>query len=297
MTASTGDATAWERPTPELLEQVLKLLRPWEILTNPLFFGMDALPTARPLLFVGNHTVMGMLDIPLMIAELYRRQGIFLRSLGDHAHFRIPVWGELLTKLGAIDGTRENCARLMAAKETILVFPGGGREVAKRKGEKYRLIWKDRTGFARMAIQHGCAIVPFAAVGAEESVDIVLDAGEIFASPAGMVLQKLGIRPDIVIPFVRGIGPTPLPRPVRLYFKFCEAIDVSPWAGRHEDEAARFELRDVVKGAVEQAIEELREYRRGDPEKHLFARVLAELRRLAEERSAAAPDAPSPDAP
>jgi hypothetical protein len=37
----------------------------------------------------------------------------------------------------------------------VLVFPGGGREVTKRKGEAHKVIWKERTGFARMAIEHG----------------------------------------------------------------------------------------------------------------------------------------------
>jgi 1-acyl-sn-glycerol-3-phosphate acyltransferase len=45
---------------------------------------------------------------------------------------------------------------------SILVFPGGGREVTKRRGEKYRLIWGERMGFARMAIECGYPIVPVA---------------------------------------------------------------------------------------------------------------------------------------
>ena len=50
----------------------------------------------------------------------------------------------------------------------MLVFPGSGREVTKRKGEAYKVIWKERTGFARMAIEHGYPITPFASVGPEE---------------------------------------------------------------------------------------------------------------------------------
>jgi hypothetical protein len=39
----------------------------------------------------------------------------------------------------------------------VLVYPGGGREVAKRKGEKYQLLWKERVGFARLAIEAAAA--------------------------------------------------------------------------------------------------------------------------------------------
>lgn len=45
-------------------------------------------------------------------------------------------------------GTPENCAALMQAGQSILVFPGGGREVMRRKGEAYRLIWKRCRGGA-----------------------------------------------------------------------------------------------------------------------------------------------------
>ncbi|MGE5441823.1 MAG: hypothetical protein ACM3Q0_02020, partial [Bacteroidota bacterium] len=60
----------------------------------------------------------------------------------------------------------------------IVVFPGGGREVARRKGEQYKLIWKARTGFVRMAIRYGYPVVPFAQVGADDAFDILVDAGE-----------------------------------------------------------------------------------------------------------------------
>ena len=72
----------------------------------------------------------------------------------------------------------------------ILVYPGGGREVAKRKGESYKLIWKERMGFARLAIEHGYTIVPFAAVGAEEAVDIVLDGDNPLMAPTRLFVGR-----------------------------------------------------------------------------------------------------------
>ena len=172
----------------------MRLFVPWHWLTAPKSIGIEQVPDRGPLLFVGNHTIFGVLDAPMMFFELYTKRGIFLRSLGDHLHFRIPLWRDLLRRFGVVDGTRENCAQLMRAGESILVFPGGGREVAKRKGEKYKLIWKNRVGFARMAIRFGCPIVPFAAVGAEDAFDILLDANDLMASPLGAILERLGVR-------------------------------------------------------------------------------------------------------
>jgi 1-acyl-sn-glycerol-3-phosphate acyltransferase len=258
------------------IERALALLEPWRRLVSPVFVGIERIPAdRRPLLFVGNHTLLGLLDTPLLLAEVYRRTGIFLRALGDHAHFKVPVWRDFLAGAGVVDGTRENCDRLMAAGEAILVFPGGGREVAKRKGEKYRLLWKERLGFARMALRHGCTVVPFAAVGVEDALDIVVDFDDVAASPLGPLLRRLKLRPDVVMPLVKGVGPTPLPRPERLYFHFGDAIAVEKSVDG--DDAARA-LRDRVKAAIEAGIAELLALQAKDPGRTLAGRLLAKRR-------------------
>lgn len=119
-----------EPPSAEDVSRALRLLEPLRKLINPKVYGIDNVPQRRALL-VGNHTVMGMLDSPLMCAELWEH-GIIVRSLGDHAHFKVPVWRDVLTACGVVDGTRAITAELMRRGEVILVYPGGGREVAKR---------------------------------------------------------------------------------------------------------------------------------------------------------------------
>jgi hypothetical protein len=80
----------------------------------------------------------------------------------------------------------------------VLVFPGGAREVFKRKGEAYRLIWKERIGFVQMAAAHGYPIVPFASVGADEAYDIEFDAADLMRSPIGTLLRATGIARKIL---------------------------------------------------------------------------------------------------
>src|SRR5258706_9350655 len=187
----------------------LRLLEPWRKLASPAVLGLEHVPDERPLLFVGNHTLYGLLDAPLLISELYERKRLFLRALGDHAHFKIPVWGALLKRFGVVDGTPERCAALMRAGEAVLVFPGGAREVAKRKGERHRLIWKERLGFVRLAVAHACTIVPFASIRGEDAVDIVLDADQPLAPPLGRLLAPPPLRPHGGVPPGAGHGPTP----------------------------------------------------------------------------------------
>ena len=150
------------------------MLDPLARLTRPKVYGVENVPDGGALL-VGNHTLYAFLDLPFMLAELWKRRHIWSRGLGEHGHYRVPVWRNLLELCGMVRGTRENLRALMAAHEYVVVFPGGAREVFKHRDERYRLLWRERMGFARLAIEQGYPIVPFAAVGAEEMLEILAD--------------------------------------------------------------------------------------------------------------------------
>jgi len=260
------------------------LLEPWRLLTSPKFFGLERVPNDRPILLVGNHTLMGLLDVPLLMFALYEQRGIFARGLGDHAHFQLPIWRDLLVRFGTVDGTRENCRALMQEGESILVFPGGGREVFKRKGEKYQLIWKNRLGFARLAIEFGYTIVPFSAVGADDCYDIVFDKNDLDRAGIGRLLDRISPRADMTPPLVSGLAGTPLPRPQRFYFHFGKPIETRRLRGKEHDDAVCERLRDRVREAVEAGISKLLRERRRDPKRDLGLRLAAELARFAEPR-------------
>jgi len=250
------------------------LAAPWRWLTRPQLYGLENVPRDRPFLLVGNHTVMGLLDAPLLVLEIADRCGIELRSLGDHVHFRLPGWRTLLASWGTVEGDRDNCRALMRSRESILVYPGGAREVFKRKGEKYQLIWGGRTGFARLAIEHRYPIVPVGAVGAEECYDILLDAGDVLAMPlVGSLLRRLFSRADEIPPLVRGIGLTPLPRPQRFYFSFAPPIETTRFALASDLTAPALAVRELVRASIEAEIAFLLDERRRDPERALLPRL------------------------
>src|SRR5690606_28927497 len=113
-------------PSADTINRLLRLQR-WYF--TPTLLGSENVDPTRPSLFVGNHAIFGMIDAPLFASELYNHTGVYPRSLGDHYHFSIPGWGDVLIANGAVPGTRDNCSRLMQSGQHILVFPGGAREV------------------------------------------------------------------------------------------------------------------------------------------------------------------------
>lgn len=266
-------------------EQLWRLSAPLRFYFSPRFYGLEKIDPAKPTLLVGNHTIYGVLDVPLLIAQIYRERGVLIRTLADHAHYDIPGWRSMLDKVGGVEGTRENCAELMQRGDHVMVFPGGAREVSKRKGEQYQLTWKRRTGFCSMAIEYGYNIVPFAAVGPDDMYDIVLDAEDILRSPVGKLLKKTGLLEkngllrggDILMPVTRGLGFSMLPRPERFYFAIGDEIDVAPYQGLANDEDALFDLRDQVAFAIQDKISELLTVREQDNSKGMLRKLLTSL--------------------
>ncbi|HAU14730.1 MAG: acyltransferase [Pseudomonadales bacterium] len=266
-------------------KQLWKLTAPLRAYFSPKFYGLEKLDPNKPTLLVGNHTIYGVIDVPLFLAQIYRERGVLVRALADHQHYDIPLWRDVLDRTGGVEGTRENCSALMQRGEHVLVFPGGAREVSKRKGEQYQLTWKRRTGFCSMAIQHGYNILPFAVVGPDDMYDIVLDAEDILQSPVGKLLKKAGLLEkkgllrggDIIMPLTRGLGLTALPRPERFYFAIGDEIEVSPYQGKENDQDALFELRDEVAFSIQDIIGELLTIRENDIDKGLFRKLLTSL--------------------
>jgi 1-acyl-sn-glycerol-3-phosphate acyltransferase len=256
------------------------LLAPWRALTDPRFDGFENLPSDGRYLLVGNHTTLGFFDIPFLALDIRKRTGVSVRSLGERQHYRIPVWRRLLSNLGTVDGTRENARQLLADGEAVLVFPGGGREVARHRGDHYPLLWRERIGFARLAIEYSYPIVPFSMIGVDDMWDVVIDADSALYAPARALAVRLDVDPDLLWPLLRGLGPTPLPRPQRIYGRFSAPIDASAFGSSWEDTDGARALRDTVRAAVEQGIADLQAERELDPARRLGPRLWGEARRL-----------------
>jgi 1-acyl-sn-glycerol-3-phosphate acyltransferase len=254
----------------QAMARLVSVLEPYRRITQPKFYGIDNIPDDGSLL-VGNHTIYGLLDVPLMVTEIWKRRRIIVRGLGEDAHYAVPVWRDLLGACGMVRGTRANVRALMRDHQTILVFPGGSREVFKRRGQQYQLLWRERIGFARLAIEQGYPIVPVAAVGAEDMLDVIADVDTpVYGEFARLAKKATGFPAP---PVVRGVGLTAIPRPERLYFWFGQPVDTTRFAGQDADTAART-LRDEVKHSILAGIQFLRDERDHDPGRDLVKRLL-----------------------
>lgn len=165
----------------------------------------------------------------------------------------------MIKQYGAFEGTRNAIQQLMEKKEHILIFPGGGREVMKNKGEAYQLFWKNRFGFIELALKNGYDIIPFAAIGGEEMLDLKYDSNDFKKSLLGKGLQRIGIMKrmrngEAFIPLTTGFMGLPfIPRRQALEYIFCPRIETRHIA-KDQHENVKIELRQQVADAIQMAL-------------------------------------------
>ena len=254
--------------SPPTREETKRFMLPFNLYFSPEYIGLRELDTQRPALFITNHTVWGLLDGYPLGAELYVRKNMFIRALADRNHFRLDAWGNFVKQFGLVLASRKNCAALMERKENILVFPGGAREICKRKGEQYQLKWNDRSGFVRMAMMYGYDIIPVAGVGGEEAFTVEKDAHDFLQTIPGKLLDLSGLKDkwfqggQLIPPKISGVGGTLLPRPVKLFFHIGPRISTRRYRKEYDEPERQEQIKQKVIESMHKQFAEL--FRRRD---------------------------------
>src|SRR4051794_36280223 len=184
--------------------------------------GIERVPAGKVLL-VANHSGQLPLDAAMigvaMIAEAEPPR--VCRAMVEKWAPTLPFIAPFFARIGQVVGTPENCRRLLAAGETIMVFPEGTRGLNKTYDKRYRL-QEFGSGFMRIAVETQTPVLPVAVIGAEEQAPALFDfkqVAKILGFPA------LPITPTLV----------PLPLPVKYRLWFGEPMRFSGTA--HDDDA------------------------------------------------------------
>lgn len=239
------------------LEMLYRLVQTW---FKPRVFGADRIPE-RPCLFVGNHglfAVDGLIVLPVMLRDYTR----FLRPMGDKFLFTDPRVASALLKHGATMGHPDVCRALMSRGHDLLVFPGGAHEAVKAARENYRLQWKDRDGFVRLAAEQGYTIIPFGLVGPDDFYQHLIEGEDLPDTLLGRGLTRAGVldpdmRRDLIPPLARGMLGSLLPRPEPCYLGFGEAVDLSRHRGRRLAAKTRSAIRERIATEIDSQLDEL----------------------------------------
>lgn len=203
--------------------------------------GVEHVPGEGRCVIVANHSGQlpfdaAMIEVALLIDKDPPRVA---RALVEKWVPTLPFVSTFMARCGQIVGTPENCRRLLAADEAILVFPEGVRGLNKPFKLRYQL-QKFGVGFMRLALESAAPVVPCAVVGAEEQAPALFDFK--------LLARLLGFPAFPITPTL-----LPFPLPSRYHIRFGEPMRFS---GSPDDDDAELERKVVeVEGAVTTLVE------------------------------------------
>lgn len=183
---------------------VMKLLRVYFRLEVE---GLENIPRKGPALITPNHSGYSGFDALIVAHEISHGLKRFPRVLTHHLWFLNQTTAIPMQKLGFISANLKNADAQLNRQNLVMVFPEGELGNFKPTHKMYQL--QDfKRGFIRMAIQHGCPIIPVLVIGAEET----------HINLKQIRLPK--ILEDLVLPLPLNI----FPLPVKWKIKFLEPI-------------------------------------------------------------------------
>jgi 1-acyl-sn-glycerol-3-phosphate acyltransferase len=199
---------------------------------RPRVHGLEGVPADRPLIYVAKHprSWLYLETILLGLVTFWDSGRVPFRPMErrNTSLHRLPGLGWIRRHVGTIEATEEAGLAALRGGESVLLFPGGTRELY---GEQDQLDWHGRRGFARLAALSGASVVPVAIAGADQQ-----HAGRL----------RLGRGGSLWLP--------PVPLPVPLDFWFGAPLAPPPAAGKAEVEAFAAEVTAATEALLARAV-------------------------------------------
>jgi 1-acyl-sn-glycerol-3-phosphate acyltransferase len=232
-----------EASVPDAIVTALSALRGLGVDFVRRYHRLEIAATTRSLdqqvLFVANHGFGGIFDLNVFAIfaalddlQLSRPVTVLTHQLA----WTLKV-GWLIEPLGARPAGRESAAEAFAAGHHVLVLPGGDVDGFKSFGDRNRILFDGRRGFARLAQEAGVPIVPIVTAGAGESLLVLSDGARLArALRLDTTLRMKRLPVSVSLPWglnVGGVGLLPyLPLPTKLHTEVLDPMI------QHDDESA-----------------------------------------------------------
>lgn len=198
--------------------------------------GWENIPDQGQLMFVGSHNGgLACPDLPMFLYDWFRRFGYDDRPVYGLTHAKIwqafPRLGQMAARVGAIPFYPRNALAVLAAGDSLLVYPGGGQDVFRPHHQRDRIHFYQRTGFIRLALWHDLPIVPCVSWGAHETLIVLADCYDQAKQIHDWGIPwLLGIDPEVFpiylgLPWGLSLGPLPnIPLPAQIHTRVCPPI-------------------------------------------------------------------------
>ena len=239
----------FELRDPDYIRRTLPALR----VSSEFYFradveGLEKIPEQGPVLLVGNHSGGTMIADTFVFAQaFYDRFGadrVFYQLAHDLV-FKFPGLRTLVQRYGTVPASPANMGRALDRDAALLVYPGGDQETFRPSWESDRIDFAERTGFVRLALEHGVPVVPIVAIGGQETA-LFLGRGRRVARSLGLDrLMRLTVLPPVLGPPL-GLTvldmPLRIPAPAKISIRVLKPIDLRKRLGRRPDVEEGYKL-------------------------------------------------------
>lgn len=121
--------------------------------------GLENIPVDQPILFVYYHGAIP-IDLYYFLSKVLLFHNKLIHTVADRFLFKVPGWSVIADVLKVIPGTVQTCSSILKEGNMLAISPGGVYE-AQFGDSYYRLMWKKRLGFAKVALDAKVCIIPF----------------------------------------------------------------------------------------------------------------------------------------
>ncbi|CAK8690738.1 unnamed protein product [Clavelina lepadiformis] len=132
--------------------------------------GLENIPTSGPALLVYYHGAFP-IDVYYLLANIYIEKGRIVHNVVDNFVFKIPGLKILFRFWGSMCGPRSEVVEYLKDGALVGIAPGGVREALF--SENYSLVWKNRVGFAKAALEAEVPILPVFTENCRQAFDYV----------------------------------------------------------------------------------------------------------------------------
>lgn len=179
--------------------------------------GMENMSDEAALVVSTHNGSINFPDLYCTMVAFWRRFGLETPAYGlmHKLAFKIPVMGDLLTKMGALPASRKNGEQVLDAGCPLLVCPGGDEDALKPYKKRHHISFGKRRGFVRLAIRKQVPIIPVISVGAHETIFILNDGTRLAKMlKVDKLLRVKSVPLSLSFPFgltIAGLMSIPLP--------------------------------------------------------------------------------------
>ncbi|XP_008558991.1 transmembrane protein 68 [Microplitis mediator] len=120
--------------------------------------GMENVPKDEPVLFVYYHGAVP-IDLYYLIAKMVLLRSKIIHTVADNFLFKVPGFAIICDVMKLIPGTVQTCSQVLLEGNMLAIAPGGVFE-AQFGDSYYKLMWKNRMGFAKVGLESKVKIIP-----------------------------------------------------------------------------------------------------------------------------------------